>query len=122
MLSSYESRLPGLKKLPRVNVLDEWPGPQGKGSAFPVHLAREAAKKLWESVPLERPFLILSIRAAGAFGIRRSQMVPLAEWFEFKGRQVAVIPHPSGIVTWWNDLENRAKARRFMEDLTGVVA
>ena len=112
---AYERKLPGLTRLRRVNLLDSWPGPQGKGSAFPLQTARAAAGRLWAAEPLSVRFLILSLRASFAF--RMPVNGPRAEWFGFNGRQVAVIPHPSGIVRWWNDPENREKARTFMEGL-----
>ena len=113
---AYEEKLPGLKQLRRVNLLPSYPGRMGRGSAFPMREARAAADVLWASQPLDVRFLILSLRAAEAFQIRRLGL-QLAEWFEQDGRIVAVIPHPSGIVRWWNEGENREKAGAFMKGL-----
>lgn len=101
--------------IPRRNLLLEWPGGQGKGSSFPLELAGEAARKLMRVTPRARPLILAGTRVARAFGLKRSQYEFL-RWFEFRGRRIAVVPHPSGIVRWWNDPKNRAALERFLKD------
>jgi hypothetical protein len=109
---------PRANTLPRTNILRQWPGAQGKGSAFPLGVARPAAARLWRRKPLRVSFLVIGTRAAAAFGIRRAEYEYLT-WFEHRGRLVAVCPHPSGIVLWWNEQENRDRAVAFFRDLLG---
>lgn len=94
-----------------VNLLGYWPGPNasGKGSAFPMQEARPAAATL----RLASGSLLCGRRVAAAFGLARA---PYLEWLSVDGRQVAVIPHPSGVCRWWNDPENVARARAFLRE------
>lgn len=105
----------------RVNLLGEWPGSAGKGSAFPVLPAMVRAFELREG-PWTH-YLLLGRRVAAAFGLRAD--CPYLHWYDLSGspadlvtsKRVAVLPHPSGIVTWWNSAPNRAAARAFMRRL-----
>lgn len=93
-----------LGRVEAVNLLKSWPGKQGKGDAFPAEKARRAAEKL----DLEGRLVIAAgKRVARALGIADP------EWFaqvEHRGAGITVIPHPSGVVTWWNDPANRRRA------------
>jgi hypothetical protein len=111
-------RLPGILDLERRNLLSYWPGPdpRGKGSLFPLDEARAAAEELWTYYPTSVRFVVVSARAAGAFGIKRSQYEFL-QWFEHEGREVAVVPHPSGVVRWWNEKSNARRARAFIREV-----
>jgi len=106
----------GGRHLPRTNLLREWPGPSGKGSAFPLMPAREAADRLLRRTLKSRPLVLLGTRVAGAFRLRR-QDYELLEWLELRGRRVAVFPHPSGVNHWWNEPDNREAARIFLAAL-----
>lgn len=106
----------GARELQRTNLLREWPGPQGKGSAFPLDLARPAAERLWRRHPKRRPFVLVGTRVAAAFGLARSRYEYL-EWLDLRGREVAVIPHPSGINLWWNEPEHVQQAADFFRAL-----
>jgi hypothetical protein len=111
-----------VRKVPRIldferrNVLPYWPGPdpRGKGSLFPMAEARKHAERLWRRYPRKCAFVIFSARAAEAFGIRR-RSYDFCEWIVVRGREVVVIPHPSGIVQWWNSESNRQKVKYLME-------
>ncbi len=130
---AYEAKMPGLLQLERVNLLQHYPGREtwkrqashnGRGSAFPMAEARSAAEALWASRPLSTAFVVVSVRASKAFGLGRSIPAaesrrlsgswelghPYCEWFEHLGRRFAVVPHPSGVVRWWNEPGNRDAA------------
>lgn len=99
-------------RMARTNLLDYWPGPQGKGSRFPIDEGRTKADELLESQLPATRFILMGARVAQAFGIRRRDFEWL-EWFEHRGHLFAVCPHTSGIVLWWNDEGNREAAREF---------
>lgn len=115
---------PLANELPRTNLLREWPGSQGKGSAFPLELAKPAAARLLRRVPSRVPLLMIGTRVAAAFGMKRESYDYLA-WYDRalvpggKTRRVAVCPHPSGIVLWWNDPQHVAEAEAFFERIFG---
>lgn len=92
-----------------VNILDEWPGPQGKGSAFPDALAARAAMRL-RGLLEGRLVIVAGRRAARALGLRAGYLEPVdAGWCA-----AAVLPHPSGVNRWWNDPANRRRASAFL--------
>ena len=97
-----------------VNLLTEWPGraPGQKGDAWPQELARTMALSLAREVLRRRTVIFAGRRVAAAFFPgRRTQ--PYLEWWGGSTR-FAVIPHPSGIVRWWNDPSNRDAAASFL--------
>lgn len=96
-----------------VNLLPSWPGRNGaKGDAFPVEPARAAAEMLLAVSP--HPVVVLcGRRVAGAFGLGKADWL---SWTVKGGRFLGLLPHPSGVVLWWNDPENRAAAAAFMAE------
>lgn len=93
------------------NLLDAFPGrTRGKGAAFPMKEARAAA----DAFEVEEDLLVLLGRRVGAaFGVS-------AGYFKFVdrgGRRLVVVPHPSGVNRWYNDEENRRRARKFFREL-----
>lgn len=106
-----------------MNLLAEYPGParSGKGDAFPRSRAAAGARRLAPSLAGRRAVL-LGRAVAGAF--RLPGDVPFLTWVEAEVRgvriSVAVVPHPSGVNTWWNDAGNRRCARRFLRGALGV--
>ena len=94
----------------RINLLDDWPGKQGKGDAFFLEKARRATKTISIDCTMT---VFLGTNAAWAFGLSLTWM----RWVEFRGGLVAALPHPSGINLWYNDPENRERASRFMRSL-----
>ena len=99
----------------RVNLLDYWPGKSGKGDAFPMAEAREAAAALEPSLKGRRAVL-LGHGVASAFGLGGRPY--LGPW-EVVPRPLgsfaaAVLPHPSGVNRFWNDPTNRERAGRFL--------
>lgn len=100
-----------------VNLLDEWPGSgRGKGSAWNGTAARRRAETLdLTSYDLA---ILLGRRVAGAM-IPGGAGFPFFRWTECAGLRMAVIPHTSGIVRFWNEPENVAKARGFLTEVAG---
>lgn len=92
----------------RRNVLPAFPGPAGKGSAFPMAQARARAARMRLAFPA-RPAVLLGGRVARAFCLD----LPPLSW----SGNVAVCPHPSGVSRWWNDPANVEAARAFWQDL-----
>ncbi len=91
-----------------VNLLDRWPGRSGgeKGHLFPAAEARAAADRL---DVVSRRVVLCGLRVAAAFGLRRPTFLAPA----ILGRNEAscvVLPHPSGIVRWYNSEANREAA------------
>lgn len=106
----------GASGLRRTNALRRYAGPQGKGSRFPVEEAREGLARIWRRHPKRVAFVYVGKRVAAADGWRGGFL----EWGEHRGRRVATIPHPSGIVRWWNDDANVLAAARFFRELRGT--
>ena len=91
-----------------INVLERFPGKQGKGDAFPIKEARLCAAEInTEKYDL---ILLAGKNVAAAFGWVDAQYM---EWRE----RFVVIPHPSGVNRWWNDPRNMGSMRRFMQSL-----
>lgn len=99
-----------LRRTDRRNLFDRWPGKSGKGDAWDAQEARIRAGILMPDV-LGRRVLFVGRAVAAAFAMPR---VPLLTWVGACGAWVAVVPHPSGIVRWWNSEENRARAGEFL--------
>jgi len=97
----------------RVNVFDEWPGKKGKGDAWDAKKAEKKAKQMLPDLK-NRHVLFVGRNVADAFGFRD---LPFLQWrYADVAVRVAVIPHPSGIVTWWNDPDNRMAAADFLKE------
>lgn len=94
-----------------VNLLQQWPGQDGKGSAFPLHDARVAAAAMLSVLPQGRVVVVAGKRVAQAFGIRKPEFL---RWYAVGGKVVGVLPHPSGINRWLNDPANREAAGTFL--------
>lgn len=119
------------------NLLERYPGPQGRGAALPMGPAREAAAELLPELDGRR-VVVLGTRLPAALGLRWP--APMFEWHHFpwlspsqallreQGLAVgvgdvefeyAVIPHPSGLNRAYNDplVERAASAvlRRCLE-------
>lgn len=107
-----------------MNVLDRYPGrnPSGKGDRFPADEARLAAIAKLPRLA-GRTVVFCGLKVAEAFGFP----APLYEMNVFIGRvdkmpilfSASVIPHPSPIVTYWNDPANLARAQEFFRTLLG---
>ncbi len=98
----------------RTNLLVNWPGKCGKGDAFDKAEATRSASLM--SYRLRgRTVVMLGRNVAEAFGFPEEKYFKWLPWFE--GGKAAVMPHPSGIVQWWNDPKNVRAASLFMRGL-----
>jgi hypothetical protein len=114
-LEGAARRVPEILRLERTNLLAEYPGRYGKGTHWPLALAKAEATYLLLEHP-RRPLVLMGARVAAAFELARSDYEWL-EWFPWRDRRLAVCPHPSGIVRWWNDPANVMLARKFFDAL-----
>jgi uracil-DNA glycosylase len=104
----------------RANLLDCYPGKQGKGDAFPREEAQRGAISLYidRLGPVSCKYdwlLLLGRNVARCFA---QQLKPWMEWETWmpQGLRVAVFPHPSGVNRWWNEEANRVAASMFLRD------
>ncbi len=108
-----------------ANLLDRWPGRDGKGSAFPLDEARRAADRIEEQF-VGRVVVLVGKRVCRAvFGGEHPYLEPVQAEVLGRGRRggpfaAYVLPHPSGINRWWNVDTNRARARRILRWLAVV--
>ena len=94
-----------------ANVLGAWPGAaRDKGDRFPAREARAAAEELLARVPPGARVVAVGSGVAAAIGLDTS---PLA-WTACRGREAALLPHPSGMNLWWNERANREAAGAFL--------
>lgn len=101
----------------RRNILDAFPGKDGRGDAFPPAQARRLAQAMIPAL-VGRRVILVGAATAIAFGVRR---VELFDWAPRFGATVAVCPHPSGVNRWWNPPENAAMAEAFWRALVALV-
>lgn len=108
-------RLRSLADLDRFelrNLLDEYPGAGTKGTLWDATGARVRAREVATGLD-GRAVVFVGRRVATAFGHRT---IPWCEWRpDVRGFDVAAIPHPSGIVRFWNDAANVDAVRSFLE-------
>lgn len=103
-----------LEAFVRTNLLDFWPGQNGKGAAFVIVDAEMVACTLVRKrFKRGRVVLLLGKRVARAFGTK-------GDYFDeqvVNGARVYVVPHPSGVNRWYNDSTNVEHVRRFMKQV-----
>lgn len=98
------------------NLLEAWPGKAGRGDAFDLEAGRRAA---WAVPVLPGQTVVLAGRqVARCFGLGH---VPFLTWVPGeqarpvrRGARFVVLPHPSGLVTWWNDPAHEEAARQLL--------
>ena len=99
----------------RTNLISDWPGPNGKGSAWPRDVARERAMMQASFLTGHRPAVVLlGKRVADAFGVDSEYFV----WREpdlIKAPHV-VIPHPSGVNRALNDPDVRRRTGEVLNE------
>lgn len=110
-----------LRCFARCDLLDRYPGRQGRGSAFPLAEARPRAAALLEALRApSSPFVrvvLVGRRTAQACG--HSDPFFHTRTLDVPGRAIdfTCVPHPSKVSTWWKQEENVAQARAFWSEL-----
>lgn len=85
----------------------------GKGFAFDAKLAKSVADEMNLG---GRHVLLVGLRVAKSFGLKHPSL--LTDVLMGRGEiSCHIIPHPSGIVRWWNDSANVEAAGKVMEKL-----
>lgn len=109
-----------LRRTERINVLDHWPGRSGKGDAFPTRDAQQAAA-LKAHLLQGRTVIFMGMATAAAFCAFGIKDGVLLQWrrCEHLDCDYAVVPHPSGIVRWWNSEDNKRRAAEFLSSALG---
>ena len=115
----------------RDNLLHHLPKRSGKGRSFPLSSAKRQVERMFvERWGLTHRVVMLGRRVATAFDWSLEgkwySKVPHCEleylkWYRIAHRYriiwSAVVPHPSGVNRWWNDANNRRRARKFFREL-----
>jgi hypothetical protein len=108
-----------LASFERWNLIDYWPGEgPGKGDRW---LGRAEARALAESLRGRfegRRVVILGFSTAAAFRLTQPAFTFCKHW----GGEFAFTPHPSGVVTWWNEPSNLRRAETFFRALAREAA
>lgn len=99
------------------NLIDDWPGRgPGKGSAWNARAAARGADDLRKTISGYDHVVLLGRRVASAM-IPGGAGFPFFRWLDSYGTRLAVVPHTSGIVRFWNDPGNVETAKRFLGEL-----
>lgn len=124
----------------RVNVLASFPGKtiDGKGDLFPRREAEEGALALIETLRGYDRVVFCGLAVAHAFGralardphpvVQRGAVRFLAPdpfvWkrLPYSTTLAVAIPHPSGVVPFWNDPANVARAERLFRNLVRAIS
>lgn len=117
-----------LSTFARDNLLHHLPRRSGKGRNFPLSRAKRQVDRVFR----ERMgcVVMLGRRVSSAFDWIRwdSRIGPIPhsevkylKWYRimhgFQLLWAVVVPHPSGVNRWWNDANNRRRARKFFQGL-----
>ena len=116
----------------RDNLLHHLPKRSGKGRSFPLSRAKRQVERIFRKRWWPNQHIVmLGRRVATAFEwyrwdkvvgpIKHSDLEYL-KWYRVMNRwggtiRAAVVPHPSGVNRWWNDANNRRRARKFFREL-----
>ena len=109
-----------MERFARVNLLDYWPGAlaSGKGDKFPRAEAKKAAKRILAQY--EYPWKILCVGHKVGECFLPKMRVKYYDWmicisnFPPGVRDVAIIPHTSGLNRYWNDPDCVKLAENFL--------
>lgn len=100
-----------------VNVLDYWPGRSGKGDAFPRD---KISDKLRKMVAAYSETIFVGREVAARFNFNAPEYL---KWYPRpRGkRAAAILPHPSKVNHWYNDLQNLEDAQMFLRGIIWVM-
>lgn len=97
------------------NLLEYWPGANGKGSAFPMDEAYQAA---WARLDEWRGRVIVLLGARLRKVFYDGEQPKFYEWIEWEesSAMIVAIPHPSGLTRNYNDPAERERAGRVLKE------
>lgn len=104
-----------LDRFRRINLIERFPGKNGKGDHFPIDEARKGAVEvLMTGVFHTTRVVLLGENVARAFGFR-PKSYPILQLLPCGATRhgIAFCPHPSAVSHWWNDVANVEAARAF---------
>lgn len=102
-------------RLDRRNLLDYYPGTVGKGAKFPLGSAHMAVRAMHaKGALLGTNVLLVGKRLSRAFGYNNFQLM---KWHQRKAYNFAIVPHTSGVNTWWNDPQHREQGKVFLHSV-----
>jgi hypothetical protein len=110
-----------LRRTLRVNLLQAWPGRRGAGDEAPVGAMAEGARRLLPSWRCRR--VVLFGRAtASAVALAAGIKMRIEPYRWIRGwsggpRALVLVPHPSGVSRYWNDVWNRMLCGDFIRGL-----
>jgi len=100
-----------------VNLVDQWQGKVGKGDAFKVERGVDLNAKIADAVGMSVAVVFCGSGVAKALKITQ----PLLDKFEYGGKPAMVLPHPSGVNRWWNDMQKRKGAIKRLRAFVSTV-
>lgn len=114
------ARLAGVERLllysrcERRNLNARFNGKVGKGDVFNLAEGKETAARIFHETAATR-IVLLGRQVAACFGFRDAEFCKV---YDRGGKRFLILPHPSGINTWWNEPGNKklaeAALRRFV--------
>ena len=104
------------KRFDLRNLLERYPGPAGRGAAFPLRTATEA----WGALAPQlsgRVVVLLGRRLAGLAGVE-----DFFVWRNVGGVRLMVIPHPSALNSYYNSTEMWDSASCALQEALALAA
>ena len=91
-----------------VNLVERWPGPQGKGAAFPMSVARPAWEEFGRHVE-HRVVVVLGARLQRLASLAGPHQWATSTAPDGRRLDVVAVPHTSGLNLVYNDVAERER-------------
>ncbi len=101
-----------IERFDRVNLLHVRQDTKEKGFEFDRYAGIAAARTLFNAFYPGQRVLLLGHRVRDSFGVVNKEYF---EEFYLGSAKAYVLPHPSGVNRWWNDVENEKRMYDFMQ-------
>ena len=102
----------------RRNLNARFGGKVGKGDAFDYVEGRRRAAEI-RAEDFTR-FVLVGAAVAECFGLRRAEPLTVKGPTREDPRRYFLLPHPSGIVLWWNEPFNVFRARKRLREFLEI--
>lgn len=102
-----------LERFVRVNLLHVRQDTKEHGFLFDLPAAKKEAAQLMTSFARGQIVLLLGGRVAEAFGVHDHYFAKVA----LGKAEAYILPHPSGVNRWYNDVSNVMKMETFMRGI-----